>query len=147
MQIRYQVLVGVLMCQVVGSGVLAAPPRRVAKDYGIPQVQLINEHMQQGWTDYGLKPSDEATDGEWCRRLFLDVLGRIPTVDELRRFDASRDSNKRRALVDRLLRDEQYLEELARNWTTIWTNVLIGRSWRHGAKQPDESRRDAEVLA
>ena len=33
-----------------------------------------------------LSPSPAATDGEWCRRVFLDVLGRIPTIDELERF-------------------------------------------------------------
>lgn len=61
-------------------------------------------------------------------RLFLDVIGRIPTVEELREFRSSRDPDKKRNLVDRLLVDERYINEYARNWTTIWTNILIGRS-------------------
>ena len=32
-----------------------------------------------------------------------------------------------RALVDKLLDSDKYVEEYARNWTTIWTNLLIGR--------------------
>ena len=46
--------------------------------FGIPQVKFINEQIAAGWADGGLKPSDQATDGEWCRRVYLDVIGRIP---------------------------------------------------------------------
>ncbi len=101
---------------------------RGANDYGFTQVKLINEQIERGWIDFALKPSKEATDNEWCRRLFLDVIGRIPSVEELRSFRANRDPNKKRELADRLLYDEQYINQYARNWTTLWTNILIGRS-------------------
>ena len=39
-----------------------------------------------------------------------------------------RSRNKHELLVEKLLFDDQYTEEYARNWTTIWTNILIGRS-------------------
>ncbi len=107
--------------------VWAARPR-VAKDYGYSQVKLINDHIQRGWADYAVKPSPLATDSEWCRRVFLDILGRIPSVEEVREYRANRNSNKKRELVDRLLYDERYINEYARNWTTTWTNILIGRS-------------------
>ena len=38
---------------------------------------------------------EQATDGEWCRRLYLDVIGRIPTVDELNRFLSDHTANRR----------------------------------------------------
>ena len=44
-----------------------------------------------------------------------------------RRISADRKRDKRAQLVDRLLGDE-YNDEYARNWTTIWTNILIGRT-------------------
>jgi len=94
--------------------------------YGIPQVKFINQQISAGWADAGLKPSDPATDGEWCRRIYLDVIGRTPSVDELQKFLADPASNKRPQLVDRLLGDE-YVDDYARNWTDIWTTVLIGR--------------------
>jgi hypothetical protein len=92
------------------------------------QVSQINVHVSDVWEQYQLKPSSEATDGEWCRRLFLDVLGRIPTVKEVREFVSDRSSDKRAKLVDRLLHDEEYVEDFARNWTTQWTNLLLGRT-------------------
>ncbi|MEO2022592.1 MAG: DUF1549 domain-containing protein [Pirellulaceae bacterium] len=89
---------------------------------------MINKQVRQTWKEYEITPSAPATDGEWVRRLYLDILGRIPTVAELNTFLGEKDPDKRTKLVARLLYDESYTEEYARNWTTIWTNVLIGRS-------------------
>ncbi len=91
-------------------------------------VSEIDRHIKEVWDQYGLKPSDPATDGEWCRRLYLDLIGRIPTLAELTEFGKDRSANKREKLVQRLLYDDEYVLDYARNWTTIWTNLLIGRT-------------------
>lgn len=104
------------------------PPSRGSTGDGVAQVRLIDDHIRRVWEAYGLKPAEAATDGQWCRRLFVDVLGRIPTVEELRRFTNSRDRLKREKLVDELLYSETYAHEYARNWASIWSNLLIGRS-------------------
>jgi hypothetical protein len=100
---------------------------REPNDFGVPQVHLINDAIRQGWADHDLAPSPPATDGEWCRRVYLDLIGRVPTVDELNAYASDRKRDKRARLVDRLL-GQEYAEEFARNWTTIWTNLLIGRT-------------------
>jgi hypothetical protein len=92
------------------------------------QVSRINELIERDWAEYGLKPSRDATDGEWCRRVYLDLLGRIPKVSELRDFVGSEEPNKKLALAKKLLYSDEYTEEFARNWTTVWTNLLIGRT-------------------
>lgn len=91
-------------------------------------VDQINALTAQTWADYELKPSREATDGEWCRRVHLDIIGRIPSVEEASVFLSSRDKDKKKKLVESLLYDDKYTEEFARHWTTIWTNLLIGRT-------------------
>lgn len=91
-------------------------------------VAQIDQFVEQVWADYELKPSRPATDGEWCRRVYLDIIGRIPTVEEATEFIDSRDSDKKKKLVNQLLYDDEYTEEFARNWTTVWTNLLIGRT-------------------
>lgn len=106
----------------------ARSAKTTTNDYGLPQVKAINEQIQTQWNDFGMKPSPKATEGEWCRRVYLDVLGRVPSVDELQAFTSNRSANKKADLIEKLLYDEKYTEEYARNWTTIWTNVLIGRS-------------------
>jgi hypothetical protein len=90
------------------------------------QVAYINEQIRAGWQAHSLQPSATATDGEWCRRIYLDILGRIPTVDELDRYERDHSTVKKQSLVNRLLSDE-YVEEYAQNWSHIWTTILIGR--------------------
>ena len=92
------------------------------------QVAQIDALVKKVCDDYELRPSRDATDSEWCRRDHLDLIGRIPTVKETTDFLANRGDDKRKKLVEKLLYDDQYTEEFARNWTTVWTNLLIGRT-------------------
>jgi hypothetical protein len=103
--------------------VLAAPP---AVD--IPQVQMINESIAEQWADASLKPAPIEEDSLWCRRVYLDLIGRIPSLPELSEFVKDREPNKRQKLVDKLLNDERYTEDFANQWAMIWSNSLIGRS-------------------
>jgi len=89
---------------------------------------MIDKRIGEVWREYDLKCSRAATDGEWCRRVFLDLIGRIPKVDELTGFLKDRPSTRREELVQRLLYTQEYRDEYARHWTTIWTNWLIGRT-------------------
>jgi hypothetical protein len=107
------------------AGVQAAGPAE-DEHFGVPQVKFINEQIAAGWADGGLKPSEQATDGEWCRRVYLDVIGRIPTLVELQSFVADTSPKKRPELADRLL-GEDFVDDYARHWTDVWTTVLIGR--------------------
>ena len=97
-------------------------------DWGIPQVREINAEISQVWRENQITPSAPATEGEWVRRIYLDVIGRIPSVEELRDYGSNKSAEKKLELVNRLLESDQYTEEYARNWTTIWTNMLIGRN-------------------
>lgn len=107
------------------SGVAEAANRGPAS---LPQVQMIDEAVAQQWQDYGLQPSADATDGEWCRRVYLDLIGRVPLYQELTSFVRDRDPGKREKLVESLLEDSNYTQEFALHWGTIWSNILIGRS-------------------
>jgi hypothetical protein len=115
-----------------------------ANSYGIPQVEAINELVRKSWADHHLTPSPAATDGQWCRRVYLDVIGRIPRVDELEQFLGDHSANRKLNLVNRLL-GPQYVEEYARHWSNIWTTILIGRS--AGNKVDDKIPVDREAMA
>jgi hypothetical protein len=97
-------------------------------DFNIPQVRMINEQIRSVWSDFKMTPSPPATDGEWVRRVYLDVIGRIPSIEETNAYVNSKDPDKKLKLVNSLLHDDQYVEEYARNSTSIWTNILIGRA-------------------
>src|SRR5262245_439604 len=65
-----------------------SPPKtaRGPRDFGYPAVATINERIAAGWRDHEFAPSEAATDGEWVRRVFLDLVGRVPTVAEVRAY-------------------------------------------------------------
>jgi hypothetical protein len=117
-----------------------AVARRGGPTYGIEQIARINELVRQSWADHKLSPSPKASDFEWCRRVYLDIHGRLPTVPELERFVQDRSPNQKLNLVNRLLGEgstsneedrklnEAYADRYARNFATVWTNILIGRT-------------------
>ncbi len=92
------------------------------------QVELIDREIQAVWSDYQMAPSKNEEDGLWCRRVYLDVLGRIPTFREMQEFGKEAASQRRSKLIQKLLYDPKYTEEFASRWSTIWTNILIGRN-------------------
>lgn len=102
-------------------------------------IAFINSSLKNRWKEAGVRPSPPAAESEWCRRAYLDLIGRIPTIDELETFLVDNARDKRAKLVDRLVGegshgDDRYLETYARYWTTIWTNLLIGRT---GGMEPN----------
>jgi hypothetical protein len=104
----------------------AKPSSIVVADAGSSETVAakIDRLIQAGWTDNEVTPSKVADDSEWIRRVYLDTVGHIPAAEEVRTFLADNRQDKRSITVDSLLDDEDYI----RNWTTVWTNLLIGRS-------------------
>lgn len=118
-----RMLIAILLCACATGGVA-----RAASPTLPPQVVEINALIEQQWRDYEIKPAPEVDDSQWCRRVFLDVIGRIPSVAELKEFTEDGSSDRRQRLLERLLEDDRYAEEYAGHWATVWSNVLIGRS-------------------
>ncbi|MCX7422388.1 MAG: DUF1549 domain-containing protein, partial [Planctomycetia bacterium] len=85
-------------------------------------LSFINEQIRQGWTDNEVEPSELAGDGEWIRRVYLDIVGHVPPIEDVDKFLADKDKAKRSKLIDKLLDEPAYV----RHWTTVWTNLTIG---------------------
>ena len=64
----------------------------------------INTHLQQ----LSLPVSPQSTDLQFLRRITLDTLGRLPTLEEAASFAGDPDLRKRDRLIDRLLADPQH---------------------------------------
>lgn len=100
----------------------------------------IERLLAQRWQVASLRPSPAAEDSVWCRRAYLRILGRIPTIDELNDFLADQSPSRRNRLVDRLLDGEAYADERAQYWATFWANVFVGRT---GGTKQGSGNRDA----
>jgi len=64
----------------------------------------------------GIQPARLCSDHVFIRRVYLDVIGTLPTSEEARRFLADRTANKRSALIDRLLNQEAFADYWAMKW-------------------------------
>lgn len=73
----------------------------------------------------GMKRNDAVGDEVFVRRIYLDLAGRIPTTAEASEFFASRDAEKRRALIRALLSRESYVS----NFYNLWADVLRYKSF------------------
>src|SRR5262245_35132613 len=79
-----------------------------------PQTQTINEELAKAAKAAELKPSKKASDHEFVRRVFIDLVGRIPTAEEVKDFaEADGSANKRAKLIHRLLYDKEYKPKVA----------------------------------
>jgi len=87
-------------------------------------VAKINAMLKQGWQDNNVTPSPRADDGEFARRVSLDIVGHTPSFARLAQFLEDGSADKRANYVDELLDDPDYAEHYA----TIWGNTLIGRA-------------------
>lgn len=120
--------------EVVESPTETPAPRHAASDAEV--IAFINHELQESWQEHGVKPAAVASDSEWCRRTYLRLIGRIPTVEELQAFADDKSADKNERLVDRLLGDEQYAAEFARHWSEVWANLLLGRSLGNSPQEP-----------
>lgn len=86
-------------------------------------VEYIDGMIQQGYEDNEITPSPQATDEEFVRRVYLDVIGRIPTLQEADAYLKDENPRKKGMLIEELLESPDYV----RHMTTTWTNHSIGR--------------------
>ncbi len=64
----------------------------------------------------GITPARLCSDPVFLRRVYLDTIGTLPTVEEARRFLTSRSAKKRRELIDELLQRDEFAEYWAMKW-------------------------------
>ena len=75
----------------------------------------IDSLLLVGLEKAGLEANDKIDDGTFVRRAYLEIIGRIPTVDEARTFLESTDEGKREALIDSLVASPGFDSHLF-NW-------------------------------
>jgi hypothetical protein len=114
-----------LVALAVGRPVSAGDNKREGSASQEPSARSrsIDRFIEEAWKKAKVKPAKVASDEEFLRRVYLDVLGRIPTIPEARAFLQTRESGKREKLIDYLLSHPDY----PKNFATQWTVLLIGR--------------------
>ena len=85
----------------------------------VPENNFIDRLVFQKLRKLNIVPSDLADDADYLRRVYLDVIGTLPTADEARRFLDDKRPDKRARLVDELLERPEYADYWALQWSDL----------------------------
>jgi hypothetical protein len=80
----------------------------------------IDKHVFAKLKMLSIVPSGLCTDDEFLRRAYLDVIGIMPTAEEVKKFLADKSPDKRAKLVDELLERPEFADF----WTMKWSDVF-----------------------
>ena len=103
-----------------GCLLLAAATNLVAEE------NLVDQVLNKENADRGVKraPASVVDDYAFLRRVYVDLIGRIPTHEEIVKFQAMPKSTRREKIVDQLLEDPAF----ANRWTVFFADMLRLRS-------------------
>lgn len=80
----------------------------------------INSIISSKLAEVKQSPRGSIDDETFCRRIFLDVVGRIPTFNEVSSFLNDKSADKRKVLSNKLLNSKGYVS----NYTNIFNDIL-----------------------
>src|SRR5688572_2754808 len=96
-------------CLGAALAALLALPAATAETGGFSREKMlaaareIDRLVEADLAAAGLKPNAALDDPSFARRAYLDIAGRVPTAKELADFLAAPASERREALIDKLL--------------------------------------------
>jgi hypothetical protein len=112
------------MIRVLFSFVLvavAAGQCRAGEAVAAELAALIDQQIDTRLRTAGVRAAALADDAEFVRRIYLDLNGAVPSLEQVKRFLADAERDKRARLIDSLLADARYGQYLA----DIWQGYMI----------------------
>jgi hypothetical protein len=89
-------------------------------------VATVNDCFRARWTDSKLFPPGPADDLSVIRRISLALCGTIPSLEEIRRFEARPKDGRVEAWLDEVLRDRRCGDYLAERFARAYVGVEDG---------------------
>jgi Protein of unknown function (DUF1549) len=109
------ILLVVRIVQIAGR--LEAPPAKpsaVAAEHRLEApVAELNEWFHRKWEAEGVRPAEPVDDLTVFRRLNLALFGTVPSLEDLRVFEADTDPDRIDRWVTRMLQDSRYSDYFA----------------------------------
>jgi hypothetical protein len=99
----------------------AIVPRResVVNYPALSQHNFIDTLVDRRLRQLNIVPSGAGSDAEFLRRVYLDLIGTLPTSDEARRFLNDQRPDRRAMLVDELLQRREFADYWALQWADL----------------------------
>jgi hypothetical protein len=108
----------------VGSQFIVLPKGLQYEDPKTPDFNYIDTLVHAKLRKLRIIPSEVCSDEEYLRRVFLDITGTMPSVEDHDQFVADADPLKREKLVDQLLQRKEFVDI----WVMKWAELLQVRT-------------------
>jgi len=96
--------------------------------------QRIDALVEAKLKEKGIKTNAAIDDPAFLRRAYLDIAGRIPTIEEAEKFLAQDYPNKREQLIENLLKSEGHVSHFYNYWADV---LRINQALGNGASQAE----------
>ena len=107
-------------------------PRTAQQNTGFADLQPIVAEVDSGfrgqWAEKGIHPAAPAPELAIFRRLSLALIGSVPSLEEIRQFEARPAENRLEATLEGLLRDRRSADNLAERFARAWSVPRMDRS-------------------
>lgn len=90
----------------------------------------IDEMLRKLQSQEGLKYSARTTDEQFVRRVYFDLVGKLPEPSEIKQFVSDKSAGKRSELIDRLLASDDF----NKHWARYWRDVVAARATEQRSK-------------
>jgi hypothetical protein len=108
----------------IGAQVIVLPKGLQFSFPKVPENNYIDTFVNAKLKKLRITPSEVCSDEIYVRRVFIDIIGLLPTPEETKRFLENKAPNKRELLVDDLLGRKEFVEL----WVLKWAELLQIRS-------------------
>ena len=85
----------------------------------VAEHNFIDTHVYRRLKQLNILPAEVCSDAEFLRRVYLDLIGTLPTADEARAFLADARTNRRALLVEALLERPEFADYWALKWADL----------------------------
>ena len=114
-----------------GSQNIVIPAQSNYQEPSIPSQNYIDDYVHAKLHKLRIIPSELATDEVFVRRIYLDLIGLLPTPEERASFLADPSPDKRAQLIDQLIERKEFTEL----WVMKWAELLQIRSTGNNRNQ------------
>jgi len=114
----------------VRVAVVAQPPR--ANYPETPCTNFIDDLVVAKLKRINIVPSQLSSDREFLRRVYLDTVGVLPSLEETRAFMEAKDPGKRARLIDTLLERPEFAEVWATRFSDLFRVGLLDQGNKGG---------------
>ncbi len=104
----------------VGSQMIVLPKGLKFEYPSEPDANYVDKLVAEKLRKLRIAPSGLCDDQTFLRRVYFDIVGLPPTIEEFNQFMASTDADKRAKLIDELLKRKEFTEI----WVGKWAEML-----------------------